>query len=830
MPKNIHLICNAHIDPVWQWEWEEGAAAAISTFRVAADFCEEYDDFVFCHNEAILYRWVEEYEPPLFERIKTLVAAGKWHIMGGWYLQPDCNMPSGEGFVRNILAGREYFREKFGAAPTTAINFDPFGHTRGLVQILKKSGYDSYMFCRPDPSLLDLPSECFEWVGYDGSTVTAQRVFNGYNSGLGHAVDKIKGLIAQQASDKYATDVGLVLWGIGDHGGGPSRVDLDAIAAYIPQAETEGNHVFHSTTEAYFAERKAVGVTERVTRDLNPIFPGCYTSQIRVKQQYRKLEGELFAAERICAHAAAAGLINYPRSELKEALYDLLTVQFHDSLPGSSIQPVEEMALRMMGHGLEYISRVRARAFFALAAGQREAASDEIPILVYNPHPYPVEGDFECEFMLWDQNWNDEFSMPKVYRDGELVPSQTEKELGNLSLDWRKRVVFHAKLLPSAMSRFDCKVERIPRKPVPSMPMSTSHLVFDHAGTVIKINRLTGLVDRYSRAGYEYLAHGAFTLEVMADSPDPWEMRARGWQNRVGRFTLMSPEDGSAFSNVNPVIPSVRVVEDGAVRTVVEAVFGWERSAAVMRYIMSKLDGSLSISIRINWGEKSKLLKLAIPTKIASPRCVGQVAFGSDTLPCDGNENVAQRWLALDDGSNAVGLVNNGTYGNSAKDGVLYQTLLRSPGYTVHPIGDRELLPQDRFSPYMEQGERLYFFRFAAGKSEEVLRSLSRLADEVNEPPMLLSFFPRGGGKIPPVGPVITGSESVELPAFKAAEDGDGFIARLFNPLDTPQTVNFAFPPLGVSCALALSPFEIKTLRVTSAGIAACGLDEYQLV
>jgi len=156
--KRLHLICNAHLDPVWLWEWEEGAAEAISTFRIAADFCEEFYGFVFNHNEATLYQWVEEYEPALFKRIQRLVASGHWHIMGGWYLQPDCNMPSGESVVRQILLGRAYFREKFGVEPSTAINFDPFGHNRGLVQILAKSGYDSYLFCRP-----------FRQVGADGS-------------------------------------------------------------------------------------------------------------------------------------------------------------------------------------------------------------------------------------------------------------------------------------------------------------------------------------------------------------------------------------------------------------------------------------------------------------------------------------------------------------------------------------------------------------------------------------------------------------------------------------------------------------------------------------
>ncbi|MBQ0009832.1 MAG: hypothetical protein KBS76_01860, partial [Ruminococcus sp.] len=151
---NLHLICNAHIDPVWLWELDEGVAETLSTFRVAADFCESYNGFIFNHNEAMLYEWVEEYDPALFARIQKLVREDKWHIMGGWYLQPDCNLPSGESFVRQILAGKNYFMDKFGVEPKTVINFDAFGHSRGLVQIMKKSGYDSYIFCRPEPDML----------------------------------------------------------------------------------------------------------------------------------------------------------------------------------------------------------------------------------------------------------------------------------------------------------------------------------------------------------------------------------------------------------------------------------------------------------------------------------------------------------------------------------------------------------------------------------------------------------------------------------------------------------------------------------------------------
>ena len=206
----VHLVCNAHLDPAWLWELEEGAAEAVSTFRIAADFCEQYDDFVFNHNEAILYQWILEYDPVLFGRIKQLVRAGKWHIMGGWYLQPDCNMPSGESFVRQILVGRRFFREHFGVEPTTAINFDSFGHTRGLVQVLARAGYKAYIHCRLARDWLELPSDYFRWIGYDGSSVIVVRRSEGYNSRGGMAAQKIRKAMENESSRESI----LVLWGI----------------------------------------------------------------------------------------------------------------------------------------------------------------------------------------------------------------------------------------------------------------------------------------------------------------------------------------------------------------------------------------------------------------------------------------------------------------------------------------------------------------------------------------------------------------------------------------------------------------------------------------
>ncbi|MFB9277032.1 glycoside hydrolase family 38 C-terminal domain-containing protein [Cohnella cellulosilytica] len=812
--KKLHLISNAHLDPVWQWEWEEGAAAAVSTFRAAADFCEEFDGYVFNHNEVILYQWVEEYEPTLFARIQRLVREGKWHIMGGWYLQPDCNMPSGESFVRQMLLGKTYFRDRFGVEPTTAINFDSFGHTRGLVQIMQQAGYDSYIFMRPD-GFDKAPAQEFLWKGFNDSAIVAHRISGGYNTQLGEAHLKIEKL-REEIPDGAMT---MVLWGVGNHGGGPSRVDLRKIRKLMDEAADTGGEIVHSTPEAYFREVRGKKEFPAYAGDLNPRFVGCYTSMIRIKQKHRQLENELYMTEKMLSAAALQTGLAYPADELREAAKDLLTAQFHDILPGSSIQPAEEAALRQLDHGLEILARLKARAFFAQAAGQPKAEPKEYPVLVYNPHPFPVRGVFECEFMLEDQNWKDEFSMPVAYRDGERIPSQPEKELSSLTLDWRKRVVFEADLAPSSMNRFDCRIEMLERKPEPELQASDGVYRFSNGELSVAINAATGLIDEYAVGGRSILLPGAFRPIVVQDNEDPWRMDTNAFSPDIGAFSLMAPGAGTDFSGVKErLLPSVRVVEDGEVRTVVEAVLAYGASAIVLTYKLPKRGTELEVRVRTFWNEKDKMLKLSIPTVLRDGSYVGQTAFGAQELPGNGDEAVAQKWVAVqsEQADLAVTCINDGIYGSDCRDGEIRLSLLRSPGYCAHPIGDRPLLPQDRFSPRIDQGERQYAFWLNAGPLAERRAVVDREADVRNEKPYALSFFPSGDGEKP--GSFVRLEEgTVQLSAFKKEERGDGFIVRLFEPTGFPQVTHVSIPALGLRHEVRLNGFEIRTLRLDGA-------------
>ncbi|MEW6236695.1 MAG: glycoside hydrolase family 38 C-terminal domain-containing protein [Candidatus Omnitrophota bacterium] len=808
----IHLICNAHIDPVWLWEWEEGAAAALATFRAATDLCEEFEGFVFNHNEALLYQWVEEFDPDLFQRIRILIEAGKWRIMGGWFLQPDCNMPSGESLIRQIERGRRYFRSRFDAAPTTAINFDPFGHSRGLVQILVKSGYDSYLFCRPSAKECDLPADDFLWTGFDGSAILAHRAPGHYNTNLGQARSKVE----QWMANHPLQPLSLVLWGVGNHGGGPSRKDLRELEELMKQSgEWE---IVHSTPENYFQDLKASRASlPRCEKSINPFSPGCYTTQIRVKQKHRLLENELYSAEKMLSHAAIQVLLDYPQKELEEAERDLLASEFHDILPGSSIQPVEEYALRLMDHGLEILSRLKTRAFFALAQYQEKAKEGEYPILIYNPHPYPVSYTIECEFQMADWNRSDSFQYPIIYSQGKRIPCQLEKEQCHIHVEWRKRAVFRAELSPSSMNRFNCLLEDRSSKPEIRLQEVDGKLTFHSDRLEAVINTRTGLMDSYRIDGVEYLKPYAFLPRVMEDDGDSWGIHVRSFPRKAGVFQLMAPEECARFLGIeNDRLNPVRVIEDGEVRTVAEAVFAYGRSALVLTYKLPKQGVELEVEARVFWYEKNRLLKLSIPTAFETDSYFGQTVYGTLEFACDGDEAAAQKWTAAVSRrqGRALTCINDGVYGSDFREGEMRLSLLRSPGYaSANFFNEEPILPQNRFAPRTDQGERWFRFWITGGELKERMDNIDREALVHNEKPSILPCFPIGEGERRQPFILIEGGAALAA-AFKKSKNSEDYILRCFNPTAKERKVTLHFPKMGIAEFVHFQSFEIKTFKL----------------
>ncbi len=831
--KCLFLVCNSHIDPVWLWPWEEGLAETLATFRAAAGLCEEFDGFVFCHNEALLYRWVEEFEPALFARIRDLVAERRWHVMGGWFLQPDCNLPSGESLVRQALVGKRYFLDRFGVEPAVAVNVDSFGHSRGLVQILRKAGYTGYLFCRPDAQHLALPADDFVWVGYDGSTVLAHRAPEHYNSERGRARAKAERWLDRHADREH----GLMLWGVGNHGGGPSREDLQGLAALA--AATADRDIRHGRPEDYFAALAAdEAKLPRVASALTPWAVGCYTTMATVKRAHRELESALWRAEKMLACLAIQGRLAYPGRELADALDDLLFSEFHDILPGSSVSEVETQALQRLGHGFEIASRLTARAFFAWLAGEPPAAAGDFPIFVCNPHPFDIDTTVACELQPPEPNSDKRIFLEPEVADarGRPIASQLEKESCNIQVDQRKRVVFPARLAPSAMTRFSCRLRSVPRRPAADARPVTGRFELSTGEYEIEIDGATGLVNRYAVGGVEYLLPGALRVLVMKDSADPWGMKVRSFRENVGEFRLMSPPSAAAFAGVpSAELAPVRVVEDGAVRRIVEALFEYERSALCVRYVLPADGSEVGVEARVYWLEKDRMLKLALPTRLGDGCARGQVAYGVEEFASGGDEHVAQKWVAVvsGDGRHALTVINDATYGFDFDRGELRLSLLRSAAYAGHPVDDATpIVRPDRFEARIDQGEQRFRFWLNAGDAARRLRAVDRETTAKHEAPIALSVCPAGADPFPgsagagKVRPAVTlADEAVTLAAMKLAEDGGRLILRLFEPTGIRRTTRVAVPPLDLSFDVALGAFELKTLSIDLATNAVTETD-----
>ncbi len=805
--KNLHLLCNAHIDPLWQWEFDEGAGAVLSTFRAACDFCDEYDGFVFNHNEAMIYQWVEKYDPALFERIRGHVASGKWHIMGGWYLQPDCNMPDGESIIRQIETGRTYFRDTFCVPDNrVVINFDAFGHSKGMVQILQQAGYEGYICFRPYFNEMHTPAREYLWKGFNDTSIMVHRS-DSYNSLMGHVREKIERYL-EQYSD---LPTGLVLWGVGNHGGGPSREDLRQIE--LLRAKYPDINIIHTTPEDYFDElsvqKDGLFVWDR---DMNPTFPGCYTSQVRIKQAHRALENELYLTEKMCAHAQIAAGMPYPKKELEEAQEKLLFAEFHDILPGSSIQTVEEQGLQILYHGLNLLRDVKARAFFALGAHEKVAAPGTYPVLVYNPHPFPIEDTFEVEFMLADQNWDtDYFVFTQVYCGDKKLPTQCIRERSNVPLQWRKRVAFQATVPPFSMSRFDIREEK---RPLPQKQEQRHEICIENERMQLRIGTKTGLIESYRVDGVEYAKAGFGTIQVYGDNEDPWGMVDNLYSSKpLGSFKLVEDPKRAAqiAACTADTLAPVRIIEQGDVLTKVEAIMEYEGSTAIVHYEADRFGTEVKLHVRIINNLKDRIIKLLLPLGIEASAYKGRTMFGVNDLDMTGIETISQDYVLVHDGKNALSVVKPGCYGGHFKQGTLALTLLRGAAYCAHPIDDRQLLPVDRCSERMDQGQRDFSFVLNASALESRLENIEQESSRIHQPCQIVCYFPGGDGT--KQLPLLTvDNPGIHLSCLKP--DGDGYMIRLFNGLERDCVCILDSQVLGIRETLSMKPFEICTLHI----------------
>jgi alpha-mannosidase len=777
----LHLICNAHLDPVWQWRWEEGCGEALSTFNTAVRVLHKHKKLIFNHNEAVLYQWVSQYDPALFREIRRLVADGRWCISGGWYLQPDVNMPGTESLIRHITEGRAFFRRHFDSTPIVAYNFDSFGHSGGLPQILRQSGYKMYIHMRPQAPELSIPSDLYRWRGVDGSEILTYRIA----VGLYHTErDNIEQRLTEGAAlaRQLKRDV-PVFWGIGDHGGGPTEEDLARIEEFTRR--TKDVRVIHSTPEKlYRALRPFAAKAPVVDGDLQRVFTGCYTSVSRLKRRAVASLQEIVQAEAIASCAWRWGKTAYPESLLDEAWSHHLFNDFHDILPGSCTEPAERDALDKYGCASSAARLVRIGAVTSLNRGAHRRLY--IPATVVNTNPSCASVPVEVECMLdLRPKWTGKWHLALFTLDGTEIPCQEEQPESLLPFNgWRRKVSFFAALPHVGVARYELRiVEGPPESTLNQVPPALS-------------------------------APPAFQPIVVEDDGDSWGADRWQYRNEAGRFAL--------------VPGSSAVLHDGPIRRSTESGFAWNNSAITIRTTTYPSWPVAEYSIQVHWKEKRKRLKLALAPEFAIEHAYCEVPGGAIGRPTDGQEHVHGRWCILsgtkDGQQSAFAIITSGQHGFDVTGTEIRLSVLRSAAY-CHEQGFPLTDPPSR--KYMDQGMHEFKVLVVRGTLEELKRTVTGLADWLAAPPAVYAHLPIGSAQRTngTSSDEVNASEyihisepNIRLTACKRSADRRDLVLRLHEASGSACTAVVTLVKPAKKVRLTFAPFEIKTLRVQPNG------------
>jgi alpha-mannosidase len=793
--RTLHMVGNAHIDPVWLWRWPEGLQEVRATFRSAADRLEEYPEAVFTCDSVMYLEWIERHDPDLFDTIRKRVAEGRWQVVGGWWIEPDCNVPSGESFVRQALYGQRYLLEKFGRAATVGSNLDPFGHHAMLPQLLRKSGIEGYVFLRPGPHEQALPGQFFHWESPDGSRVLAYRLPHEYCSpgqDIGGHLDKALAIMPPDQPEL------MVFYGVGNHGGGPTRANIDSIKRLdalggMPRLTFSHPEAFHAAVR----DRDDIPVH---AGELQHHGPGCYSAHSGVKEWNRRAENDLQRAEKWAVVASAVAGQDYPHRELTEAWKLVLFNQFHDILAGTSIRSAYEDARDDYGRARSLAADVFNRSVQAVARRIDIPLREEtVPLVVFNPHPWELDTDVEAEF-------GRAATATLADDEGAEVPVQLTRSEATMNGS-RGRVVFRASVPPLGHRVYHLtSLGAAPGTAHGRVPAQrTEHAVLENEHLRLAVDPRTGwlasLHDKHT--GAELLPEKPGPHAVVVDDPsDTWGHRITAYDRDIGAFRCTR----------------VRLVEDGPVRSVLRVESRYERSALVEEFVLSAGSRQVEVRATVDWHEQLKLLKLRFPTALTDVTATHEIPYGHLERTPDGTEEPAQAWVdvsgTLPGGARAgLTVANDSKYGHDVRGGEIGLTALRSPVYAWH---DPAELDPDGVYDYLDQGRQDFRYLLIPHGGDWRAADPVRRAAELNQPAFaLLETFHEG--PLPQrAAHADDGAGSVVVTVLKGDEDGEGdVVVRAHESAGTAGRARIALPLLGGRVIESdFGACEIKTFRV----------------
>ena len=820
----IRAAGNAHIDMAWLWPWTETVEVTRNTFRSAVDLIREYPDFRFTMSSARTYEWMEEKYPDLFKEIEQRVKEGRWEVIGGMWVEPDLNMPDGESLVRQILVGKTYFQQKFGVDVRIGWNPDSFGYNWQLPQIYKKSGMDYFVTQKLlwAHEFTTFPYKLFWWESPDGSRLLTYFPHD-YAGGIeAEAMAKdlsqwIPSMYGPQLSDSPEM---LHLYGVGDHGGGPTRAMLDN-AERLMSPQTVYPKLEFSTAASFFddLEKKLPGMNVPTWKDelYFQYHRGVFTTQAETKRRIRRNEEAMLNAEEFSSLASLYGR-PYPHEELQLAWKNLLFDHFHDIMPGSGVAVNYLDAERNLEDVQRMSGEISNRALHELSAHVNTEGKG-VPVIVFNSLSWLRKDVVEVEVQL-----------PEPARYIEVVDGggkRVESQLLAMDADTHRARLLLLASVPA--SGYNTYFVRAATKPAPAASvLKASAGTLENEFTRLKVDPKSGcmlsLFDKRSQT--EALAPAETDtggpkdrvcgnlLQAFVDKPKRWD----AW-NIDADFEKQHWDLDSA--------DEVKLIESGPLRAVIRVTNHFQNSTFVRDITMVAGVPRVDVKMQADWHEKHILLKVAFPLSAHNEKATYEIPFGSIERPTTRNtpaeraqfEVPAQRWADLSDSQHGFSLLNDCKYGYDAKGNVLRLSLLRSPEWP---------------DPHADEGH--HEFTYALYPHGGTWRDglTVRRGYELNY--KLVSMpAEKHQGRLPAEHSFVeVQPEDLVLTAMKRAEDGSGLVLRFYEWAGKEVDAKLVLPggaesasetdlmertmgPLPVqngAVTVDTKPYEIKTIKV----------------
>jgi alpha-mannosidase len=703
---HLSLAGNSHIDAAWLWPWTETVDVVRRTFSTALQLMNEYPDYTYTQSAAIYNDWIAQKYPDLDRQIQKRIREGRWEIVGGMWVEPDLNLPDGESTARSLLIGKRWYMQHYGIDVKIGWNPDSFGYSWQLPQIYKKSGIDYFVTQKMGWNETNqLPLNLFWWQSPDGSKVLTY-FSHGYSS-RDLAPGRLSADLEKSQSVLPKIDTMMDLYGVGDHGGGPTRAMLDEGVhwigrdAAVPEMKFSTASDFFSTVEKKLDETSSTWNYASLATGFKPpvavrqdalaiptwndelyleYHRGVFTTQAELKRNLRQAPVWALNAEKLASLAWLRGDA-YPGDALTDDWKTITFNDFHDLAAGSGVAAIYKDSANEFEQVHRSTNEISAHALDTLAAvadtrvqtaAEHEVGSGSVPVLVFNSLAWKRAGVVRAEVQMpVTTDW-----VSVVDAAGHTVPSTV---LTSDAKTNRFTLLIAAKEMPSMGYQV---LQATPKKLYFSSDLKVSGTTLENALLRVAIDPVTGCITSLyqKKEKFESLAAGSCGNELQAFEDKPKEYDA--WNIDPGTLD-QKPQTLTGAE-------SVKLIESNPLRAVMEVRRKWQHSFFVQRIVLYAGADQVDVENDIDWAETHVLLKAAFALSATSSQATYEIPFGTIERPTTRNntwektrfEVPALRWADLGDAHYGFSLINDSKYGYDSVGNLLRLTLLRSP---THP-------------------------------------------------------------------------------------------------------------------------------------------------